>query len=593
MILINKNLLPEGITYGDLVKIENEILDALKALDYCCPNENVKVEFSNRIRTKKEGYYSFEEAKKKALIALKGCVNLDSGVERMIDAFYKAETIEQAIGIIREIFGRCYGHIEESDIFQKMEDIIDIFDGIYFSCDILGEYTHKSHWVSFDRKIIDESQIILYINNIGKNLKNGETLLNGIKQVMAHEYFHMFHHYISNSRNNYEFDERKDYLSTVVKESLAVLFEKRFGDAFLSGSNNNVFVNPYVGWIYLEKYIKFSKPTYDFLMLDNLISYGMNKWFKEVINNPKLYYKILNKEAISKKTKKSKTKNSKKVKIGAIFDTFDLIELFDKHFNLKPNRYYSDRCFELDNGQYVILNDDKNSINRLIPYINENNIPYLRIVHVFKPLNEGKFQYCGAFRLDKGDDGDYLIREKGEELVYFIKPYLNQHLLSILRKRKNINDDSKFRFYFLIDSYKFPKVNADDNFLTFLDKILKKEDKSYYQMYKDCVLDRDNNKQYFDKKEYEEKKNKSKKDDVLFRVPLNITYKICLGLKLDPKTASYLISLAQRPSTRNEEILGEFVIECLKDKELLKRDDYKEIIDEHLIQEGYGELFYK
>ena len=196
MILINENLLPKDITYSVLKEIEDDIVDILDNLDYYFLNKNVIIEFSSLTPTKKEGDYSFETAKRIALKELRSYIYINSDESRFITWLKNAENQEQAKGVIREIFEHYYGHIEEDEIFQKMEEILDIFDKVNFSCDILGRYEYKSHWISNYEKRIDKSRIILYINNIKKNLKNGETLENGLKQVMAHEYFHMCHHYV-------------------------------------------------------------------------------------------------------------------------------------------------------------------------------------------------------------------------------------------------------------------------------------------------------------------------------------------------------------------------------------------------------------
>ena len=502
-------MLPKNITYSVLKKIEDEIVDDLNAINYSFPKIDVKIEFSSLTPTKKEGDYHFEIAKRKALKELKSCIYVDSEDRKLITCLKNAENQEQAKGIIREIFGRYYGHIEEGEIYQKMEGILDIFDKVYFSSDTLGEYVYQSHWISNYEKTIDESRIILYINNIKKNLKNGKTLENGLKEVMAHEYFHVCHHYLSYSKHNYEFDEREDYLSTVVIESLAVLFEKCYGDVFLSNSNDNVVSNPYAGSAYLKKYLKTFNCNNDLMSLNELLNVGMNKWLEKVINMPTLFYKILNKDAVSKNSKMSNINNGEKIKKGTILHEFDFDKLLDNYCS-QVNQYNYKRCFRLNNGQFAILIDEfdfnQSHNGTIFYYKKEFNIPYLKIVHVFLRLKNYDIKYCGSFRLvNDGSKNDVLVPKNGEELIRPFKHYFNENLLSILKKGRNIDDDSNSYYSFLIDNYKFPKVDLNDNFLTYIERILKEKGISKYRMYEICSLDRDNNKQYFDKRKEKDK----------------------------------------------------------------------------------------
>ena len=106
-------------------------------------------------------------------------------------------------------------------IKSQIEDRIKMTS---FETDTLGYYTYDDKWDMNDNSTnISSPKIILYIKNIEDNSSYGG-LLQALEAVMSHEYFHWYHHLISRDRQNLEFEQRHDYLSTVVKESFADYF---------------------------------------------------------------------------------------------------------------------------------------------------------------------------------------------------------------------------------------------------------------------------------------------------------------------------------------------------------------------------------
>lgn len=332
---------------------------------------------------------------------------------------------------------------------------------------------------------------------------------------------------------------------------------------------------------------------------------GMNKWLKMILNDPCLYYQILNKGiALPKKQKRFGKKKGLKLKEGVVYDASSLDDLLRNLLGLNVDRYRNDMLIELENGELVLSIDEREltkwgefelldggSILCKVAM----NFAYLRTIHVFfSNLGGSKnlFEYEGSFELRCGDAGKrVLVRKKGKRSIHPFHIRLKENLLAALRDDEEAAFDPKSSFSFLIDNYKFPKVDVGDNFLKCLEGILKEKGISKYKMYELSGLDRDN-KQYFDKSKYERKKGMNPNSDVPFVVPAKVAYKICLGLRLSPGDAEHLISLAKQPNTKSGNITR-FVLECLKDKELLELDDskYKETINEHLEYFGKDILF--
>ena len=613
MFLLNEHLLPEGVTKSDLKYADDWIMKSLQHFSYPFPEVDVVIELSSLTPKRRFGDLSLAKAKTIILGELKKLIIADEENSESLNRLREAKDADVAKSVIEEIFRHYFDPADGDALWPKMRDYLSLLDKVYFKRLVLGEYAYATHWVSQKEKTIDDQRIILYVNNIKNCLKEGKTIGDGMKEVMAHEYFHMCHHYAGYIKNNYEFDEREDYLSQVVTETLATLFQRcPFDGSHLEREwEGNVLINPYAGCRYLHSFMvqkreKNMENDDDFFTLKECLEIGMNKWLKMILNDPCLYYQILNKGvALPKKQTPFCKKKGLKLKEGTVYKASSLDDLLRNRLGLNAHGYRDAMLIELDNGELVLSIDERDLAKygefelldggsilcrRVLHYA------YFRTIHVFLSNLDGSknlFEYEGSFELRCGDAGKrILVRKKGERRIHPFRIRLKENLLAALRDDEEDAFDPKSSFSFLIDNYKFPEVDVDDNFLKCLEGILKEKGISKYKMYELSGLDRDNNKQYFDKSKYERKKGMNPNSDVPFVVPAKVAYKICLGLKLSPSDAEHLISLAKQPNTKSGNITR-FVLECLKDKELLELGNakYKQTINRYLKRAGKDILY--
>ena len=216
---------------------------------------DVNVKFSNKEEAKTYGTMSLNEVKNK----IRSKWKLDKGAEetlsqiRDIDVYYN----EQWSSLLAEEI-----HItNREDSYEKIRKILDeLFGKVYFTKRILGEYCHIS------------KTIVLYVKNIEYTNVAGRTTTQNFELTFIHELFHAYH-YRDNKR---EIRLRRDYTSTVIKESFAAAFEWNYciehkitGDSDLhrDWENHSVVVYPYSGAQHLIDWIGYKLIAPDFCVI--------------------------------------------------------------------------------------------------------------------------------------------------------------------------------------------------------------------------------------------------------------------------------------------------------------------------------------
>jgi hypothetical protein len=193
----------------------------------------VNIQFSNERKTDSYGTLTISE--------LKTIIRETWGTSKEIeDILSKINNKEDCRKLIQELMGVLCS-IRHDDDPRNPEEIYSYLNDLIFEVSVLGEYIHKAQ------------EIVLYTKNIEDAAeKNGNSVSREFEKVFAHELFHAYHY----ANDKGELDNRHDYTSKVVKESLASAFEwfyceenKINGADRLKSSwyDNRVFYYPYSG----------------------------------------------------------------------------------------------------------------------------------------------------------------------------------------------------------------------------------------------------------------------------------------------------------------------------------------------------------
>ena len=225
----------------------NAALNAIKLSPIFAPDTNIHITFSNKEKTNTHGSLSIDQAKK----LVKRLWKTDDHIEDILNQIRTSEDYhnEQQGSRLADAICSCNPCEDFEDVLAKLNRI---FSDIVFQCNILGEYIHPS-------------KIILYTKNIEKT--SSKTYAQAFEAVFAHEMFHAYHY----QNSPCELVCRRDYTSTVIKESLASAFEwfyctknKIPGAGDLRSSwKHSVFSYPYSG---AARFVRQDYTTLDFYL---------------------------------------------------------------------------------------------------------------------------------------------------------------------------------------------------------------------------------------------------------------------------------------------------------------------------------------
>ena len=211
----------------------NRVLEKIGLSAWRYADIEVNIQFSNERKTDSYGTLTISE--------LKAIIRETWGTSKEIeDILSKINNKEDCRKLIQELMGVLCS-IRHDDDPRNPEEIYSYLNDLIFEVSVLGEYIHKTQ------------EIVLYTKNIEDAAeKNGNSVSREFEKVFAHELFHAYHY----ANDEGELDNRHDYTSKVVKESLASAFEwfyceenKINGADRLKSSwyDNRVFYYPYSG----------------------------------------------------------------------------------------------------------------------------------------------------------------------------------------------------------------------------------------------------------------------------------------------------------------------------------------------------------
>ena len=289
------------------------------------------LEFSDELIEENCEAISLEEAKKTILRTWPLTPNDDNdrSVEELIDRIRNAQTLDDlkhCVSHIAEIYVDENGERNYQRTRDQIEELLGrtVVVGEPYKLYILGRYDHaRKTIVLYERAInISKRTPRLQLYNAGFTRTTPRQLFNFVfrrttplhlfKAVFAHEVFHAYHYYICVNRCRtplVEIENRTDYTSKVVKESLAAFFEYYYcsknmisTDINSDWRSNSVGFYPYSGAKYLLPLSTTASPLFldvfntsidDFdqalrkLLSQNMRDFYLVKNLKEVIKMAK------------------------------------------------------------------------------------------------------------------------------------------------------------------------------------------------------------------------------------------------------------------------------------------------------------------
>lgn len=255
---INDSQMPSYLSksvFGDWFKKFNQALLKIGLPEWDYSNADIEIEFSNEEKTETHGIISLEDVKEK----IKKIWESDERTERIllqindIDDYFN----QQISSLLAENI-----HVNnQKDSYEKIREILDkLFSEIYFSEYVLGEYYHT------------KKRIVLYTKNIEHLAIHGRTVAQSFEITFIHELFHAYHY----RNDDREIRLRRDFTSTVVKESFAAAFEWNYcveykiagdQDLWWKWQKYSVLAYPYSGAQYLIDKTAYKLQATDFCVI--------------------------------------------------------------------------------------------------------------------------------------------------------------------------------------------------------------------------------------------------------------------------------------------------------------------------------------
>lgn len=300
--IINSELFPKEVDKEQFIDFIEKLPGIGHNHSFSLHRSTIIIELSNLEPTKTYGILTLDDVKNIfiKMIKEKNYEYADDLIERINNAKSKDDLLELASPIAEIIMDR-----DIDDGYEKaLEMIQDLIGQIKFTGLILGCFYYEPYW-NYDISKTKNEKIILYVKNIEACQKNYGGVFNAFKAVIAHELFHYFHCSLSkffDGDYTYEFSHRSDYLSDVLKESLASYYEwvicKLYqipNDLILSWNTHSIKIYPYSGAKYISDIHECGK------ILGDSIKHGMNRALYDLVKDKKMYYEIIN---IQKNVKK-------------------------------------------------------------------------------------------------------------------------------------------------------------------------------------------------------------------------------------------------------------------------------------------------
>ena len=257
-IFVNDPQMPSYLSksiFDDWFKKFNQALVKIGLSEWDYSNTDIEIEFSNEEKTETHGIVSLEDVKEK--IRKKWKINkrtaeILSQINNIDDYFNKQMSSPLAETI----------HVNnQNDSYEKIREMLDrLFGEIYFNEYVLGEYYHT------------KKRIVLYTKNIEHVAIPSRTTDQNFEATFIHELFHAYHY----RNNDREIRFRRDYTSTVIKESFAAAFEWNYcveykiagdRDLWWKWQKHSVLAYPYSGAQYLIDETSYQLQTTDFCVI--------------------------------------------------------------------------------------------------------------------------------------------------------------------------------------------------------------------------------------------------------------------------------------------------------------------------------------
>lgn len=220
--------------------------------------ENINIEFSDEEKTREYGMLSLDDI----IQLIKEKWEIDGKIQEVLENIKTYSDYNQCYEPLAAMIHNLNKNTNYDDIHKQLDRL---FNNLYFSLPVLGEY------------IPGKKTIIFYTKNIEKHNIPGRTNTRAFEAVFAHEYFHAFHY----GNNSDELFCRSDYTSKIVKESLASAFEWFYcSENSIAGTEN------------LEESWEHSIWSYPYSGAKLLVRYGFNSGKRLNIDLFKEIYQI-------------------------------------------------------------------------------------------------------------------------------------------------------------------------------------------------------------------------------------------------------------------------------------------------------------
>ena len=204
---INYSLMPSYLSksiFGDWFKKFNRALVKIGLSEWDYSNADIEIEFSDEEKAETHGIISLEDVKEK----IKKIWKIDERIEGILSQINNVDDYfnqKMSSPLAENIHGN-----NQKDSYEKIREILDkLFGEVYFNEYVLGEYYHT------------KKRIVLYTKNIEHVIPHGRMVDQNFEITFIHELFHAYHY----RNDDIEIRFRRDYTSTVVKESFAAAFE--------------------------------------------------------------------------------------------------------------------------------------------------------------------------------------------------------------------------------------------------------------------------------------------------------------------------------------------------------------------------------
>ena len=613
---INTKILPKGISVSDIDDIIERVADFIDSFDNQIPHGlslfeyRFTVRFSDETPVRIYGHKTISDIKKELIdLLLKRLKSLTEeeyqiskeSYENLIDDINKASTTDDLMELAGQIAEMLmdrhddeYANNEKNQYEDLKEMVEDIIQSCAFETPVLGSFNYVSNWKG-SLSDTDSLEIVLYVNNIYNAKDNYGGLLNAFEAVIAHEMFHYYHfckteisfYDYKHNDNMYipwEFSQRKDYLSSVVKESFASYFESIYykdhtinNNVSSSWHQHSITIYPYSGAKYIKDVNHFIE------LINKSLENGMNDTLFEMINDIRKYYQIINHEHIDHKKNISNISNN-----TIVIKAKSHYQLLNEVFQLSLKGCRSTTYNYKGNIIWFIRIDGKTRNGYKNEFSGEDIIETSTADH--EPYKE-KYRYIFQIVESSGDREyiylgkyEYLIDQSTQRRSFFkcLHDYglINSYLSSLNQEVQEETQWNSFTNDVLFNKNKSISwitnvpVKNTTSFAEILEELQNKKNLTKYQVCKKCCIDKSQYNRLLGER-LDSPANPTKET----------VYKICIGLELNYEEAMDLI---EKAGFKNKD--GDY--QDMLIEHCLKYSYYnKDEIDSSLIQANYKPLF--